>query len=139
MPWIQNVGLSAATHGHHRDPGEHAMLIQITDPCYAAPVPAHHFKEIHRFQFFDVEESDPVEDEAMRCTQPQADEIVRHLQRALSEGMNVIVHCHAGICRSGAVCEVGVMMGFEDTGAYRSPNCLVKRLMMRALGWTYDS
>jgi hypothetical protein len=53
--------------------------------------------------------------------------------------MNVVVHCYAGICRSGAVCEVGVMMGFQDTGRFRSPNLLVKHGMMRALGWTYDT
>jgi hypothetical protein len=52
--------------------------------------------------------------------------------------MNVVVHCFAGICRSGAVCEVGVMMGFNDTERFRSPNLLVKHRMMKHLGWTYD-
>jgi hypothetical protein len=52
--------------------------------------------------------------------------------------MNVVVHCHAGVCRSGAVCEIGVMLGFNDTEAFRSPNLLVKHRMMRALGWLYD-
>jgi hypothetical protein len=52
--------------------------------------------------------------------------------------MNVVVHCFAGICRSGAVAEVGVMMGFDDVGRTRIPNLLVKHRMMRALGWTYD-
>ena len=52
--------------------------------------------------------------------------------------MNVVVHCHAGVCRSGAVCEIGVMLGFRDTEAFRSPNLLVKHRMMQALGWLYD-
>jgi hypothetical protein len=52
--------------------------------------------------------------------------------------MNVVVHCFAGICRSGAVCEGGVMMGFNDTERYRSPNLLVKHRMMKVLGWTYN-
>lgn len=60
------------------------------------------------------------------------------LQGALRHDIDVVVHCVAGICRSGAVCEVGVMMGFEDTGAFRNPNLLVKHNMMRSLGWTYD-
>jgi len=64
---------------------------------------------------------------------------VHLLQRALDNHMNVIVHCVAGVCRSGAVCEVGVMMGFQDTEAFRSPNLLVKHKMMQALGWTYDA
>jgi hypothetical protein len=50
----------------------------------------------------------------------------------------VIVHCVAGVCRSGAVCEVGVIMGFDDTEVFRSPNLLVKHKMMKVLGWLYD-
>jgi hypothetical protein len=30
------------------------------------------------------------------------------------------------------------MMGFDDTGRFRSPNLLVKHRMMKTLGWTYD-
>jgi hypothetical protein len=52
--------------------------------------------------------------------------------------MDVVVHCVAGVCRSGAVCEVGVMMGFNDTEVFRAPNLLVKHKMMKKLGWTYD-
>ena len=72
-------------------------------------------------------------------TQTQANELVRLLQHALDRRMDVVVHCHAGICRSGAVAEVGVMMGFNDAEAFRSPNLLVKHKMMKCLGWTYDS
>ena len=53
--------------------------------------------------------------------------------------MNVLVHCHAGICRSGAVVEVGEIMGFTPTDRFRAPNLLVKHRMMKALGLTYDS
>jgi hypothetical protein len=53
--------------------------------------------------------------------------------------MNVVVHCHAGICRSGAVAEVGVMMGFADCERFRIPNLLVKHKMMRVLGWAYNA
>ena len=52
--------------------------------------------------------------------------------------MNVVVHCHAGVCRSGAVAEVGITMGFEDTGVFRAPNLMVKHKLMKALGMTYD-
>jgi hypothetical protein len=60
------------------------------------------------------------------------------LQHALENRMNVIVSCMAGICRSGAVCELGIMLGFSDTEVFRSPNLLVKHSMMKALGWTYE-
>jgi hypothetical protein len=98
----------------------------------------HTFKEVHQFEFLDIEAKDECLDEAMRCSQKQANELVRLLQHALENRMNVVVHCHAGVCRSGAVCEIGVMLGFDDTEAFRSPNLLVKHRMMRALGWLYD-
>jgi predicted protein tyrosine phosphatase len=138
MPWIQNVAMSDIKKGLHINPGENAMLIQIVDPPDNFPTPKYTFKEVHQFQFLDVEEKDKVLDEAMKCSHEQATEIVGLLQHALANRMNVIVHCHAGVCRSGAVCEVGVMMGFDDTEVFRSPNLLVKHRMMKALGWAYD-
>ena len=138
MPWIQNVSLSDIRVGFHINPGPNAMLIQICDPPGNFPIPKYNFKDVHQFQFLDVERDDHVDDEEMRCSQEQADELVRLLQHALDNRMNVIVHCHAGVCRSGAVCEIGVMMGFDDTEAFRSPNLLVKHRMMKKLGWAYD-
>ena len=138
MPWIQNVALSDIKRGLHIEPGVNAMLIQIVDPPGDFPTPKYSFKEVHQFQFLDIEEKDFALDEAMRCSHEQAAELVRLLQHALENHMNVIVHCHAGVCRSGAVCEVGVMMGFNDTEVFRSPNLLVKHRMMKHLGWTYD-
>jgi len=137
-PWIQNVSLSDIRKGFHIDAGFNSMLIQIVDPDIEFPEPKHQFRETHQFQFLDVEEKDEVLEESMRCSQEQADELVRLLQHALEQRMNVVVHCHAGVCRSGAVAEVGVMLGFRDAEAFRSPNLLVKHKMMKCLGWTYD-
>ena len=138
MPWIQNVALSDVKKGFHFDAGSNSMLIQIVDPAMEFPIPKHQFKEVHQFEFLDVEEKDEVLEEAMKCSQEQANELVRLLQHALDNRMQVVVHCVAGVCRSGAVTEVGVMMGFDDTEVFRSPNLLVKHRMMKALGWTYD-
>ncbi len=138
MPWIQNCAADDIPKGFHVAVGDNAMLIQITDPASWRPTPKHQFKEVHHFEFLDVEANDHVDDEEMRCSQEQANELVRLLQHALDNRMDVIVHCFAGICRSGAVCEVGVMMGFQDTERFRMPNLLVKHRMMKALGWTYD-
>ena len=138
MPWIQNVALSDIKRGVHIDPGVNAMLIQIVDPPGDFPTPLYKFKEVHQFQFLDVEEKDPVDDEAMRCSHEQAAELAQLLQHALANRMNVVVHCYAGLCRSGAVVEVGVMMGFQDCERFRSPNIRVKHRMMKVLGWTYD-
>lgn len=138
MPWIQNVAADDISKGFHFNAGENSMLIQIMDPASYFPKPKYVFKETHRFEFLDIEKNDQVFDEKCRCSQEQANELVRLLEHALENKMNVVVHCFAGICRSGAVCEVGVMMGFDDTERYRQPNLLVKHQMMKALGWTYD-
>ncbi len=138
MPWIQNVALSDIKKGHHINPGENAMLIQIVDPPGDFPTPLYKFKEVHQFQFLDIEERDECLEEEMRCSHEQAAKLSQLLQHALDNRMNVVVHCVAGVCRSGAVCEVGVMMGFEDTEVFRSPNLCVKHRMMKHLGWTYD-
>jgi hypothetical protein len=70
MPWIQNISLEDINLGRHIEPGANAMLIQIMDPPgdFPDPLPTFKFKETHQFQFFDVEETDPVPDEEMRCS-----------------------------------------------------------------------
>ena len=138
MPWIQNVALADIPKRHHIDAGENSMLIQIVDPCMEFPTPLHQFKEVHQFEFLDLEKDDMPSAEEFKITDEQAQQLVTLLQKALAQHMNVVVHCVAGVCRSGAVCEVGVMMGFNDTEVFRSPNLLVKHKMMKVLGWTYD-
>ena len=133
--WIQNVSLSDISQGRHLNPGPRSMLIQIVDPCMQFPSPAHQFGEVHQFEFLDLEADDPYE---FKITDEQAQQLVTLLKHALEQDMNVVVHCVLGVCRSGAVCEVGVMMGFADTRAYRQPNLLVKHRMMQALGWHYE-
>lgn len=135
--WIQNVSMSDIRQGFHINPGINSMLIQIVDPAYEFPVPKYQFCEVHQFEFLDAERDDRFPDEC-KCTDEQAQQLVNLLLKAYGQRMNVIVHCHAGVCRSGAVAEIGVMLGFDDSEAFRSPNLLVKHKMMKALGWTYD-
>lgn len=136
--WIENVSWDAVKNGFHSDMGQNAMLIQIADPATFFPVPKHTFKEVHQFEFLDAEDGDRFPDECM-IQDEQAEELIRLLQNALDKSMNVLVHCHAGICRSGAVVEVGSMMGFTPTERFRMPNLRVKHKMMKVLGLTYDS
>jgi hypothetical protein len=138
-PWIQNVSFSDILKGHHIDAGFNSMLIQIVDPDMEFPEPMYHFRETHQFKFLDLEKSDDCINDAWKISDEQAEELVGLLQRADDEHMNVVVHCVAGVCRSGAVCEIGVMLGFRDTEVFRSPNLLVKHKMMKVLGWTYDA
>ena len=136
MPYIQNVSMRAIRNGDHwHTPND--VLIQITDSGYPPPVPKYEFAKVYQFQFMDIEESEKVVDMELACSYNQASTLAAILQDSLHYDHNVIVHCHAGLCRSGAVAEIGVMMGFEDTGVARMPNLLVKKRMMQALGWGY--
>ena len=135
--WIENVSWDDVKNGWHSDMGSNSMLIQIADPATFFPEPKHKFKEAYQFEFLDAEDGDRFPEEAM-ISDEQAEQIVGLLQRALENRMNVVVHCHAGICRSGAVVEVASMMGFTPSDRYRQPNLRVKHKMMKVLGWTYD-
>lgn len=139
--WIENVAWDDVKNGWHSDMGPNAMLIQIMDPPGNFPTPKHSFKEVHQFDFLDIEDGDVKMDPNMgefAIQEEQAAELVRLLQHALDNSMNVLVHCFAGICRSGAVVEVGTLLGFTATDRYRQPNLRVKHMMMRKLGMYYD-
>jgi predicted protein tyrosine phosphatase len=135
--WIENVAASDVSTGFHYACGENAMLISITDPAGWKPNPVHNFKEVHEFEFLDAEDEDGFPDEA-KISDEQAEQIVALLHRALDNHMNVVVHCFAGICRSGAVVEVATKMGFTATDKFRDPNKRVLSKMMKALGVTYE-
>ena len=137
MRWIENCSMSDIHLGHHSDLGENVMLIRIQDPATEFKPTKYNFKEVHCFEFLDAEDEDGF-DEDVKISDEQAAEIVRLLERALEKQMNVMVHCHAGICRSGAVVEVGTMLGFTATERYRQPNLLVKHKLIKSLGWAYD-
>lgn len=135
MPWITNVSYKDIEYGDH----PHAdVLIQIMCPSMDFPTPKVHFREVHQFHFLDLERNELPELEDGKITDIQAANIILVLQRALEGNKNVLVHCVAGVSRSGAVVDVGVTMGFEDTDAYRSPNLLVKHKLLKALGMEYD-
>lgn len=136
--FIENVSRDDARKGWHFDAGPNAMLIQISDPAGGFPEAKFQFKETYKFEFLDAEDGDGFPEEA-KISDLQADVLVKLLQRALDNSMNVVVHCHAGICRSGAVTEVATMMGFTPTDRFRQPNLRVKHKMMKVLGLTYDA
>jgi len=136
--WIQNVALRDIPEGRYRGAGKDTILIQIVDPAMTFPVPKHKFDAVHQFEFLDLEDSDDTINEDFKIQDEQAEQLVAILHYALEHKKNVVVHCHAGICRSGAVAEVGVMMGFDDAKSFRAPNLRVKHKMMQQLGWTYD-
>lgn len=141
-PWIENVSLGDIQNGYHYDAGINSMLIQIVDPDMDFPTPKHEFRRVYQFKFLDVEDPvyvNPLSTEfdvkhADAITNEDAKGIAQALKEAWDNGMNVVVHCHAGVCRSGAVAEVGVMLGFRDTEKFRAPNLMVKKKLMYQLG-----
>jgi predicted protein tyrosine phosphatase len=137
--FIENVAATDITTGFHYDCGPNAMLISITDPAGWKPTRKHDFKEVYEFEFLDAEDADAEEyGEEPLFSDAQAEEIIRLLQRAQENAMNVVVHCYAGICRSGAVVEVAEIMGFTPSDRYRQPNLRVKSKLMKVLGLTYE-
>lgn len=129
MPFIQNVSRKEAVHSAHVDPGEGAFLISINDPDLGPIDPKFAFHETLALFFLDVEESE----EKHAPTAEDAEKILAFLRKAKEQNRNVIVHCTAGVCRSGAVVEAGVVMGFDDTGRWRSPNLLLKGLLLQRI------
>jgi len=134
--YIENIAAIDCQKGNHMDPGSNTMLIQIADPVGWLPTPKQEFKLQAVFRFADVEAGDGAMEE-FGITDEQAADLVQLLEYAIDNRMNVVVHCVAGICRSGAVVEVAEMMGFAKCGNFRIPNQMVKYKMMKVLGWTY--
>ena len=139
MPIIQNVSRHDVEVGRHHIPGENgAILIQISDPDTAHPVPKHVFKKTYQFKFLDIEDDQVCLKEEWRPSQDDAYDIVMALEKALDAGMDVIVHCHMGVCRSGAVAEAGAILGFQCLQRPHSPNSSLKRRLLEALDLSFD-
>jgi len=139
MSDIENVSYYDCLSGTHKNYGDDTILIRILDNDNVnPPSPAKNFREAYNFWFLDVGEDVDVFDKNYKFNPEMAKRIVEILKKALAENLNVVVHCTVGLCRSGAVTEVGVMMGMNAVHNSRQPNSFVKKLMMRELGWTYD-
>lgn len=139
--FIENVSEADVRCGNHMNAGPNAMLIRIQDPAtqFREIARVDMFAEVYKFEFLDAEDYDDRIEDDCKISDKQAARIIGLLQRAIDKQMNVVVHCHAGICRSGAVVEVATMMGFTAGNQYRQPNLRVKSKMMKVLGFSYDS
>ena len=125
--FITNVSYVDIQQGHHEEAGENAMLIQIVDVNDEFPKPLKRFTIIHQFKFDDETEGPNV------ITDDQAKAIAEALLEAKEKNMNVVVHCFAGLCRSGAVTDVGIEIGFNPPDRARQPNSLVRMKLRKAL------
>jgi protein-tyrosine phosphatase len=131
MPKIENCSWDDFRRGNYRIDPIDTIAIQIVDPGDTPPEPAEDaFHSRHVFEFLDAEEPTRFFPEEKLISDEQAEDIASILVRALEEDRDVLVHCVAGVCRSGAVVEVAEMLGFDECFRYRLPNIRVKRKLM---------
>lgn len=141
MPWIQHYSQHDVENGFHPRTGDNTILIQIKDyaEVYALNSepfikPAAEFVRTYRFLFDDTEdEKDPngITDHAAKL-------LGMILRSSYAEGLNVMAHCVAGLCRSAAVAVAGYQIGFDLEDKIRMPNTLVKKKIFQALGLYFD-
>jgi predicted protein tyrosine phosphatase len=133
MPWIGNYSFSDIKTGQHAlEPGR-TTLIRIGDVCTMFdPKDVFHWDKFPSEFCFDFQDNEDIEAGAMN--EEQASQIARILKDAYRLNYNVVVHCVAGLCRSGAVTEAGVAYGFQDAETHRIPNVHVKKLLFKHLG-----
>ena len=137
MPFIENISLRDLLAGDHRNPGADAALIRIVGvDDWDLAAPAFPFEHIHIFRFDDLDhDDDPAKFQRRGPQQRHADEILAALLDAHDQGQNVIVHCHAGVSRSGAVALAAeLIFGFEPAGRRRRPNGPLLELLLKSPG-----
>lgn len=133
MPKVINLSLSQVVSGKYPFPIENAYLIQIQDAGtwkFANAKNRGKFKGYFQIAFDDIDDGPNAIDE------DQAERLAEVLKYCSDRGYDVVVHCHAGICRSGAVTEVMTSyMGYSTTDTHRIPNVRVKRMLIDKLGF----
>ena len=141
MPYIANFPLIDIKKGCHYDINNDTILIQICDPDTNFPKSPYQYRnkwvKIYQFRFLDTEE----ECDIYSIKDIDVQGLCDALHFAKDNNYNVIVHCHAGRCRSGAVVEAGLLLGFyvpDDHMHPRIPNLLVYTKLRTALGFTYS-
>jgi len=129
--WITNTSRRNIETGNHAFQPDNTILISIRDICTEPVNAPAEFIGIYHFEFQDSDDAE------LGIQEAQARELAAILEYAVDLEINVVVNCVAGICRSGAVVEVGTMIGFRDLGAHRIPNTRVKTMLIQALGLGY--
>lgn len=136
MPFVTNVSMSDASNGRFPTwANSNTVLIQIQDVDNSPTAKFVNVKNRSRFVGCYQYRFDDCERGPNTISLQDAESLAGVIRTAYERGNNIVVHCHAGICRSGAVTEVCVMYGFDDVDdRYRQPNLLVKNMLKQCLG-----
>jgi len=140
MAWIANRDESW-TRAY--TPGPNTVCVSITDPHRAGAKLPDGFADVLRLTFHDYDSEDALHylypENVVLCTENDASRIAAFARK--HRGRNFLVHCAAGISRSGAVVEtlLDAFPEYEDRGGRkvgwpRSPNPLVVKHLRKALG-----
>jgi len=134
LPWIANFGEG---YVEHLTPDAGTVIISITEPGRKARLPKG-YEDVLRLEFqdYDPSFSARVPENAVLFTRQMAAQASRFARRHRESGKNIVVHCAAGVSRSGAVVEalLQAFPEYEDRGWPRFPNGYVRSMMKRALG-----
>lgn len=106
------------------------ILIRLHNPDYEFPEGESEFlREVffHEVYELGIDDSYIIPEETI-------EKLAKLISDAKEREQNIVVHCHAGISRSGAVVEVATMMGYKDIGRHRNPNRVIKEKLRKALG-----
>lgn len=95
-------------------------------PLRFDPTTENYWGSVHTFEFLDLEEEHP-----QSITLEQAQALYNAIKQARDSKCHIVVHCFAGVCRSGAVVNFATKhMGYlEVDGVHRSTNSRVERLL----------
>ena len=129
MPKIENCSRADIKNGTHGKVTPNTILIQISDVGYEQPKPLMYFRRSFQFWFDDVNEN-----ETNFLNDTSSIVIAKLLRSAYKNDYDIIVHCHAGLCRSGAVVEAALHIGFNPVvSRIRYPNSDITVKLLKTL------
>lgn len=137
MPKIVHISRKAFEQGLYAN---YPIAIRIADSFDQLTEVANPAQQSYAFAFLDVDEC-----ESDSISEADASLIVHTLMTAKANNEDVVVHCEAGISRSGAVAQFAIdVLGFEDEKApdsvegesWRLPNHCILNMLYKAHKFT---
>jgi predicted protein tyrosine phosphatase len=128
-PWVANQDRNTVEGSDSIAPN--TVCISIVSPGQPDTVISAPFEAILRLKFHDIEK---LMDGYQRASKQDLEAIVAFLNQ--HRGKNFLIHCEAGVSRSGAIVEaiLAAFPEYEDKGWDRFPNGFILMHLKRMLG-----